>query len=98
VNESGEDKKVQAIEEALIEMVSDLPLSINVVAKEKELIDDILYNGYLAKADDGNLELVIQKIAPLMKYREEGIKPDQDSLNLRDITSEKEFSQVWSCE
>ena len=26
-----------------------------------------------------------------MKYREEGIKPDQDSLDLRDITSEKEF-------
>ncbi len=26
-----------------------------------------------------------------MKYREEGIKPDQDSLDLRDITSKKEF-------
>ncbi len=26
-----------------------------------------------------------------MKYREEGIKPDQDSLDLRDATSEKEF-------
>ncbi|HEY4964537.1 MAG TPA: DEAD/DEAH box helicase family protein [Candidatus Saccharimonadales bacterium] len=90
-DEAGEDKKVQAIEEALIEMVSDLPLSVNVVAKEKELIDDILHNGYLAKADDDNLEIVIQKIAPLMKYREEGIKPDQDSLDLRDITSEKEF-------
>lgn len=90
-DETGEDKKVQAIEEALIEMVSDLPLPVNVVAKEKELIDDILRNGYLAKADDYNLELVIQKIAPLMKYREEGIKPDQDSLDLRDITSEKEF-------
>jgi type I restriction enzyme, R subunit len=90
-NETGEDKKVRAIEEALIEMVSDLPLSVNVVAKEKELIDDILHNGFLAKADDDQLELVIQKIAPLMKYREEGIKPDQDSLDLRDITSEKEF-------
>lgn len=90
-DETGEDKKVQAIEEALIEMVSDLPLSVNIVAKENELIDDILRNGYLAKADDNNLELVIEKIAPLMKYREEGIKPDQDSLDLRDITSEKEF-------
>jgi type I restriction enzyme R subunit len=90
-DETGEDKKVQAIEEALIEMVSDLPLSVNVVAKEKELIDDILRNGYLAKADDDSFELVIQKIAPLMKYREEGIKPDQDSLDLRDITSEKEY-------
>ena len=90
-DETGEDKKVQAIGEALIEMVSDLPLSVNVVAKEQGLIDDILHNGYLAKADDDELEMVIQKIAPLMKYREEGIKPDQDSLDLRDITSEKEY-------
>lgn len=85
------EKKAQTLEEGIIDMVSDLPLSVNIVAKEKELIEDILNNGYLAKADEEGLELVIQKIAPLMKYREEGIKPDQDSLNLRDITVEKEY-------
>ena len=72
-------------------MVSDLPLSVNIVAKEKELIEDILNNGYLTKADDTGLDIVIEKIAPLMKYREEGIKPDQDSLDLRDITTEKNY-------
>jgi len=92
LNESEKaDKKQLALEDALVEMVSDLPLSVNVVAKEKELIRDILDNNYLDKADDDGLEAVIQKIAPLMKYREEGIKPDQDSLDLRDITREKEF-------
>ena len=85
------DKKVQMLEEVIIEMVSDLPLSVNVVAKEKELIEAILHNGYLAKADEDGLDIIIEKIAPLMKYREEGIKPDQDSLNLRDITAEKEY-------
>jgi type I restriction enzyme R subunit len=87
----GQDKKIKTLEEVLIEMVSDLPLSVNVVAKEKELIEEILNNGYLEKADEEALEVLIQKIAPLMKYREEGIKPDQDSLDLRDITSEKQF-------
>lgn len=87
----GQDKKAETIEEALIEMVSDLPLTVNVVANEKELIEDVLNNGYIAKADDEALDTIIQIIAPLMKYREEGIKPDQDSLDLRDITSEKEF-------
>ncbi len=87
----GQDKKIKTLEEVLIEMVSDLPLSVNVVAKEKELIEVVLHNGYLEKADEEALEVLIQKIAPLMKYREEGIKPDQDSLDLRDITSEKQF-------
>jgi len=86
-----EDKKIQTLEDVLIEMVSDLPLSVNVVAKEKDLIEAILHSGYLAKADEQDLDVLIQKIAPLMKYREEGIKPDQDSLNLRDLTLEKEY-------
>lgn len=86
-----EDKKVQTLEEVIIEMVSDLPLSVNVVAKEKELIEDVLNNGYLAKADEARLDVLIQKLAPLMKYREEGIKPGQDSLDLRDLTLEKEY-------
>lgn len=86
-----EDKKAKVLEEVIIEMISDLPLSVNVVAKEKELIEAVLHNGYLAKSDEDDLDILIQKIAPLMKYREEGIKPDQDSLNLRDITLEKEY-------
>lgn len=89
--QSDSDKKVKTLEEVIVEMVSDLPLSVNIVAKEKEFIDNILYNGYLVKSDEEALEVLIQRIAPLMKYREEGIKPDQDSLDLRDITSEKEY-------
>jgi type I restriction enzyme R subunit len=87
----GKDKKLKMLEEVIMEMVSDLPLSVNLVAKEKELIAEVLNNGYLEKADEDGLELLIQKIAPLMKYREEGIKPDQDSLDLRDVTSEKSY-------
>lgn len=90
-NQDSQEKRIKTLEEVIIEMVSDLPLTVNVVAKEKELIEEILRNSYLARADEAALEVVVQKIAPLMKYREEGIKPDQDSLNLRDITSEKEF-------
>lgn len=88
----GDDsKRIETLEEVLIEMVSDLPLSVNVVAKEKELIESILHSGYLAKSSDDELDIVIEKIAPLMKYREEGIKPEQDSLNLKDLTFEKEY-------
>ncbi len=88
---SEDDKKVKTLEEVLIEMISDLPLTVNIVAREKELIEDVLYNNYLNKATDDELDILIENIAPLMKFREEGIKPDQDSLDLRDITHEKEY-------
>ncbi|MCK5583308.1 MAG: hypothetical protein KAI33_05935, partial [Elusimicrobiales bacterium] len=52
--------------------------------------EKVLHNGYLVKADEKALEILIQKIAPLMKYRQEGTKPDQESLDLRDIISKKE--------
>lgn len=84
-------KKFQTLEEVIVEMISDLPLTVNVVAKEKELIEAILHSGYLSIANEKDLDLVIEKIAPLMKYRDEGIKPDQDSFNLKDLTLEKEY-------
>lgn len=86
-----QNKKVQTLEEVIIEMISDLPLIVNVVAKEKDLIEAVLHSGYLTIADEKDLDLLIERIAPLMKYREEGIKPDQDSFNLRDLTLEKEY-------
>ncbi len=87
----GSEKKITTLEEVIIEMVSDLPLTVNIVAREKDLIEAVLHGGYLAKADEKDLDVLIEKIAPLMKYREEGIKPTQDSFDLRDITSEKEY-------
>jgi type I restriction enzyme R subunit len=72
-------------------MISDLPLSVNVVEKEKELIHEVLNNDYLGKADETSLTLLNQKLAPLMQYRDEAFTPDQDALDLQDITREKEY-------
>ena len=90
-SEIKDDKKEEALRDVIIEMVSDLPLSVNVVSKEGNLIEEILHNNYLMDLNENSLDILIQKIAPLMKYREEGIRPDQDSLNLKDITHEKEY-------
>lgn len=87
----GQEKKITTLEDVIIEMVSDLPLSVNVVAREKDLIEAVLHNGYLSVAKERDLDILIDKIAPLMKYREEGIKPTQDAFDLRDITAEKEY-------
>ncbi len=85
------EKKLEMLADVIIEKVSDLPLEVNTVAKEKELIEAVLNNGYVQKADEEDLEVLIEKLAPLMRFREEGIKPDQDSLDLKDVTVEKEY-------
>lgn len=89
--EKDDNKKMVALSEAIVEMVSDLPLSVNVVAKEEELINEIINNNYIERADDKALDILIERIAPLMKYREEGIKPDQTVLDLKDLTAQKEY-------
>jgi type I restriction enzyme R subunit len=86
-----QEKKITALEEVIIEMVSDLPLSVNVVARENDLIEAVVNGKYLSVATEKDLDVLIDKIAPLMKYREEGIKPQQDVFDLRDITSEKQY-------
>lgn len=85
------EKKLDVLANVIIEKISDLPLSVNIVAREKNLIEEAIHNGFVQKANEGDLETLIDKIAPLMRFREEGIKPDQDALDLKDVTVEKEF-------
>lgn len=85
------EKKADTLEDLITEKVSDLPLSVNTVAREKEIIEAVLHGGYLQKSDEDDLETLVNKLAPLMKFREEGVKPSQDKFNLQDITSEKEY-------
>ncbi|EKD63830.1 MAG: hypothetical protein ACD_51C00184G0002 [uncultured bacterium] len=86
-----QEKRIEMLSEVIIEKVSDLPLEVNTVAKEKELIDAVLNNGYVQKADEEDLDVLIEKLAPLMRFREEGIRPEQDELNLKDVTIEKGY-------
>jgi type I restriction enzyme R subunit len=84
-------KRSEVLMQAIIERVSDLP-STNIIAKQKDLIEAIISSNYLENASESELQKVITNIAPLMKHaNEDGIKADQDKLNLRDITLQKEF-------
>ena len=86
-------KKSATLEELILEKVSDLPLTVNIVAAQKDLIESVLHTDYLSKANESDLDELVEKLAPLMKFREEDIKPTQDQFNLRDITLEKEYIQ-----
>ncbi|HVW67101.1 MAG TPA: DEAD/DEAH box helicase family protein [Candidatus Peribacteraceae bacterium] len=84
-------KKIETLEQVIIEKISDLPLSVNTVAKHKELIEAVLNEGFVPKADEAQLQEIVHSLAPLMRFREEGFKIDQEKLNLRDLTAEKQM-------
>ena len=95
---AGETEKFETLKESIIEEIGELPLSINIVAREQELIRQAQSNHYWATpAGSGagiledKFEELIQKLSPLMKFREAVIPLSPAKFNLKDIVAEKEF-------
>ena len=77
--------------QSIIEEIGELPLSINIVAREQELIRQAQSNHYWATINEDKFEELIQKLSPLMKFREAVIPLAPAKFNLKDIVAEKEF-------
>jgi type I restriction enzyme R subunit len=77
---------MDALRETIVEQVSELPLGVNLVAKERELIDAVLGARWWETADDSQLEELVARLAPLMRFRQQRSDPIL-SLNLADITA-----------
>jgi len=89
---SDEKEKFAVLKENLIEQISELPLSVNIVAKEEPLIKEAQTNNYWAVISEDRFDELSGNIAPLMKFRESNIvMPGQVKLNLRDILKTKEM-------
>jgi len=67
---SDEKVKYEALKENLIEQISELPLSVNIVAKEEALIRKSQANSYWAKVTDSDMDKLAEKLSPLMKFRD----------------------------
>ena len=87
----GEKEKFETLKESIIEEIGELPLSINIVAREEELIRQSQTNHYWATITEDKLDELIQKLSPLMKFRESVISLPPATFNFRDIVAEKEF-------
>ena len=82
----------ELLNQALVEQIYELPLSVNIVAKERILIEQTQTPSYWAKACDDDFDVLVQKLAPLMKYRQDGdILGTIDKYDLKDIVVEKEY-------
>lgn len=83
--------KFETLKESIIEEIGELPLSINIVAREEELIKKAQTNNYWATINEDKFEELIQKLAPLMKFRDNVIPLSPAKFNFKDVVVEKEM-------
>lgn len=89
---NSESQDIENLKELIVTQIAELPLNIGVVAKEKETINRALKNSFWANPTESDLKLIIDKVAPLMRYRQRFNGGDeQESLNLKDVTYKKEM-------
>ncbi len=86
-----EKDKFETLKASIIEEIDELPLSVNIVAREIELIKKAQSNHFWATITEEKFDQLILKLAPLMKYRESVIPLGPAKFNFKDIVSEKEF-------
>jgi type I restriction enzyme R subunit len=65
-----DSEKFEVLKDSLVEQIGELPLSVNIVAKEEQLITHSQQNNYWAKATDSDFDVLAASLAPLMKYRD----------------------------
>ena len=86
----GEEKeKFETLKESIIEEIGELPLSVNIVAREQELIRQSQGNHFWSSVTEEKFDELIQKLSPLMKFREAVIPLGPAKFNLKDIVIEK---------
>ncbi|MFS0670139.1 DEAD/DEAH box helicase family protein [Peribacillus frigoritolerans] len=67
VNEAG---KFETLKDHIIERIGELPLSVNIVAREEVLIRLSQKNSYWAKATDATFDELADRLSAFMKYRD----------------------------
>ena len=69
--------------------VYELPLGVNIVARERELVEAVLAGSWWTAIDDGKLRDLGRRLGPLMHFRQRP-RGAMLSLNLADITAVRE--------
>ena len=86
---AGDEERYEILKETIIEKVSELPMTVNVVERERELIEKVQSNHFWIIASDDDLDEMIERLAPLMKYRQTQKTPEK-KLNIQDLLTVKE--------
>ena len=87
-----EKEQFETLKEGIVELISELPLSVSFVNKEEELIRWAQTNSYWSKITEADFDELIERISPLMKFREgDSGAVGPITLNFRDEIYKKEM-------
>lgn len=85
-------EKFDALKESVVEEISQLPLSINIVAVQESLIRESQTNQFWATINEPKLNELIDKLSPLMKHKDSFVTPlGPAKFNFKDELYAKEF-------
>lgn len=87
---SDEKDKFETLKESIVEEIGELPLTVNIVAKEEALIRQAQTNYYWATITEQKFDELIEKLSPLMKFRDSVIPLAPSKFNLKDFVYSKE--------
>mgnify|MGYP002784697556 CR=1 FL=1 len=88
---TGEKEKFEALKESIIEEIGELPLSVNLVANEQDIIQKAQRNHFWASIQEEKLDELVERLSPLMKYREVVVPLAAPKFNFKDVLVAKEF-------
>lgn len=88
---SDEKEKFEALKDSVVEEISELPLSVNIVAKESDIIRKSQTNNYWATITDEKLDDLTDRLSPLMKFREAIVPLGPAKFNFKDEVYAKEY-------
>jgi type I restriction enzyme R subunit len=86
---TGQQEVADALMDSIVTQVAELPLTVNVVAKERDLIETVQKAAWWTGVTDHALIDMSRRLAPLMKYRQERRDPIM-TLELADARALKE--------
>ncbi|MDA2920321.1 DEAD/DEAH box helicase family protein [Desulfobacterota bacterium AH_259_B03_O07] len=87
----GELEKYETIRDAVIEQIDELPLSINVVRKEKDYIEQVIQPVWWNRFSYEDLDILVDNLGPLMKFKDDQPPHTQEKFDLMDEVQEKEY-------
>lgn len=88
---SNDKKRFDALRSNVIAQIGELPLSVHIVKRVQDLIEQSQKETFWANVSDEALDLLVEKLSPLMKFREKDNPLSPIELDLKDKVKQKEF-------
>jgi type I restriction enzyme R subunit len=86
-----EKEKFEALKDSIVEEIGELPTSINIVAKESDIIRQSQTNNYWATVTEEKFDELTTRLSPLMKFREGIAALPPAKFNFKDEVYAKEY-------